>query len=644
MFEFVRTHQRLMQFILLLFIVPSFALVGISSYVGSGDVDTLAKVAGENISQQEFDNALREQMNQMRERLGAQFDEALFNTQEAKESVLNNLITQRVLKVEAGRENLSIPDSVLQQTILAFPGLTLPDGAFDYQGYKTALANQGMTPTMYESKLRQDLVAQQLTSAIQGSAFAPATVVAQISEIMGQQRHIQSLDFNAAVFVSQVKITDAMLKDYYDKHGSQFVIPESAKIEYVVLDGGAIAAQMTVSDDDIKSYYDQNIKNFSTDEQRRASHILIKVDKDASAAEKAAAKEKAEEVLALVRKDPANFAQLAKLYSQDEGSAPNGGDLEFFGKGMMVKPFEEAAFKLKKGEISDLVKSDFGYHIIDLTDIKPATVKPLDQVKNQISDEIKKQKASKQFSEMAETFTNTVYEQSGSLKPVADKLKLKIETADKLTRNPDPASQANKANPILSDPKFLKALFTDDVIKNKHNTESLEVAPNTLVSGRIVEYAPASKRPFDEVKDVVTMLVKIAEADSLAQKAGEAKLASLRANENAAAGAAGFGNNKIISRIQPEGVPPAAFSLIMNADTRKLPAFVGVNLPGQGYIVYRINKIQQAAPDPVRTAELTKQVEDVLASEDLYDFVAMLKRRDKVEIVKPFSVTPTGSS
>lgn len=635
MFEFVRTHQRLMQFILLLFIVPSFALVGISSYVGGGDVDTLAKVAGETISQQEFDNAMRDQMSRMRERLGAQFDEALFNTPEAKESVLDNLITQRVLKVEARRENLSIPDSVLQQTILAFPGLTLPDGAFDYQGYKAALANQGLTPTMYESNLRQDLAVQQLTSAIQGSAFAPATVVAQISDIMGQQRDIQSLDFNAADYVSQIKITDAMLKDYYDKHGSQFVIPESAKIDYVVLDGAQIAAQMTVSDDDIKSYYDQNIKNFSTDEERRASHILIKVDKDASAANQAAAKAKAEEVLALVRKDPANFAQLAKQYSQDEGSAQNGGDLGFFSKDMMVKPVEEAAFKLKKGEISDLVKSAFGYHIIDLTDIKPAIVKPLGEVKNQISEEIKKQKASKQFSEMAETFANTVYEQSNSLKPVADKLKLKIETADNLMRNANPV---NKANLILSDPKFLKALFADDAIKNKRNTESLEVAPNTLVSGRIVEYKPASKRPFDEVKDVVTMLVKVAEADSLAQKAGEAKLASLRASGNAAE-ASGFGNNKMISRSNPAaGVSPAAFSLIMNADARKLPAFIGVNLSGQGYVIYRINKIQ-AASDPARTAEYTKQVEDVLGSEDLYDFVAMLKRKDKVDIVKPFSAT-----
>lgn len=641
MFEYVRTHQRLMQFILLLFIVPSFALVGISSYVGSGDVDTIATVAGESISQQEFDNALRNQMNQMRQQLGAQFDEALFNTPQEKEAILNQLIVQRALSAEVKKEHLAVSDAVLQKTILAIPGLTLPDGAFDYEGYKTVLANQGLTPTMYESGLRQDLAVQQLTSAIQDSAFAPKTVLAQVGAIMNQQREVQTLDFNTADFVKQVNVTDAMLKTYYDQHGAEFMVPESANIEYVVLNGDAIAQQTTVSDEDIQSYYDQNLKNFSTDEERKASHILIKVGKDAPAAEQAAAKAKAEEVLALIRKNPASFAELAKQYSQDEGSAQNGGDLGFFSKGMMVKPFEDAAFKLKQGEISDLVKSDFGYHIIHLTAIKPAAVKPLAEVKEQISNDIKQQKASKQFSEMADTFTNTVYEQSDSLKPVADKLKLPVQTADNLTRAPKTTNPAtNPANPILSNPKLLKALFSDDVIKNKHNTEAVEVAPNTLVAARIVDYKPASKRPLEEVKELVTMLVKVAESEALAKKAGEAKLAALIANPSDA----GFSSNKIVSRVNPQGVPSEAFNLIMNANVSKLPTFVGVDLPGQGYTIYRINKVQEAAPDAARTANLSKQIEDVLASESLYDFIEVLKKKAKVDILKPVTTIPTSNA
>ncbi|PRC91185.1 SurA N-terminal domain-containing protein [Solimicrobium silvestre] len=633
MFEYVRTHQRLMQFILLLFIVPSFALVGISSYVRGNNEETVAKVAGENISQQEFDDALRQQMDKMRQRFGDKFDEAMFNTVEAKKSILDNLIAQRVLRAEVKNQNLSIPDQVLQQNILAIPGLTLPNGSFDNEGYKNALAAQRLTPTMYESGERERLAQQQLTTAIEGSAFVPKAVLAQVNAITSQEREIQSIDFKAADFVSQVKITDAMLKAYYDKNGAQFQIPEMAKIEYVVLSGETIAAQMTASDEEIKAYYDQNIKNYSVDEQRRASHILIKVNKGASAAEKAAAKAKAEEVLALVRKQPENFAQLAKQYSEDEGSKAQGGDLDFFAKGMMLKPFEDATYKLKENEISDLVESDFGFHIIHLTAIKPTSVKPLDQVKDQISADIKKQKAGKKFSEMAETFTNTVYEQSTSLQPVADKLKLTIATADNLTRVPN---SVNHSNPILANPKFLKALFSDDAIKNKRNTEALELGANTLVSARIVEHKPASKRPFDEVKDVITARVTLAESESLAQKAGQAKLASLIATPDAA----GFGDTKLVSRIQQGGIPGAAFDLIMKADTRKLPAFVGVELPGQAYAVYRINKIQQAAPDEGRTAEIAKQVDNVTASDEFFAYVEMLKQKGNVKIVKPFVATP----
>ncbi|MCD6026752.1 MAG: peptidylprolyl isomerase [Solimicrobium sp.] len=649
MFEYVRTHQRLMQFILLLFIVPSFALMGVSSYFGNGNNDALAIVNGEQISQQEFDKALRQQMDQMRERLSEQFDESLFNTPAAKTSVLNNLISQRVLMMEAKTQNLGIPDALLQQTISGISGLTLHDGSFDYTGYKNILANQGITPAVYENNLRQDLAVQQLVSSIQGSAFVPNTVIAQVAEMMGQEREIQSLDFNASDFVNQVNITEAKLKTYYDKNNAQFAIPETVKIEYIVLSGEAVARQMMVSDEDIKLYYDQNSKNFTVDEQRRASHILIKVNKNASDADKAAAKAKAEEILTLVRAQPGKFAQLAKQYSQDEGSATNGGDLDFFGRGMMVKPFEDAAFKLKQNETSGLVQSDFGYHIIYLTAIKPATVKLLAEVKDQIREDIKKQKASKQFSEMAEVFTNTVYEQSDSLRPAADKLKLTIETADNLTRLPDFSSQSAKADPVLANPKFLKAVFSDDVIKNKHNTESIEVAPNTLVSARLIDYKAASIRPFNEVRELITMLMKAEESAALATKAGEEKLASLsKVMETSgtiigAEKATGFSQARVISRNKPDSVSPAAFNAIMKADIRMLPAFVGVNLPRQGYTVYRINKILQATPDAAQKTDLTRQIQDLFASEDLYDFVEMRKLKGKVKIVKPFSALPINS-
>jgi peptidyl-prolyl cis-trans isomerase D len=630
MFEFIRTHQRLMQFLLLLFIFPSFAFFGLEGYTRfRGDDNAVAKVAGQSITQQEWDNAQRRQMERFRQMFGPQFDPKMFDTPEAKQEILENLIAQRVLATEAARNRLSVSDQTLQQTILSIPGLTTSEGKFDSERYKTLLAAQGMTPLMYEARLRQDLTTQQVNAAVQSSAFAPKTVAARLSDLNDQEREVQEQLFKASDFASQVKITDDMLKAYYDKNGSQFQVPEQIKAEYVVLSNQAVADQISVSDADIKSYYEQNAKRYAVEEQRRASHILIAVKKDASDADKAAAKAKAEKLLAQLRKNPGDFARLAKENSQDPGSAERGGDLDFFGKGMMVKSFEDAVYKLKQGEISDLVQSDFGYHIIQLTGVKPASVKSLDEVKGEIAAEIKKQLAAKKYTELAEMFTNTVYEQADSLKPVADKLKLKIETVSNLARQPDPNAAPTAP---FNHPKFLAALFSDEAIKNKRNTEAVEVAPNTLVAGHVVEYKPVTKRPFEEVKNIVRERVVQIEAANLAKKAGEARLAELKAK----GGAAGFSDAKSISRAKSQGINGAAAVAVMKADVTKLPAYVGVELPGQGYGVYRINKVAQpATADNARRQAEQQQIANALAQQEMHAYLEALKQKAKVKISKP---------
>ncbi len=634
MLEFVRTHRRLMQFLLLLFIFPSFAFFGLESYTRSqASGDDVAKVAGQSITQAELDEAHRQQLERLRQMFGAQFDSKMFDTPEAKKNALDNLIAQRALIAEASRSKLSASDQAVQQAILGIEGLTTPDGKFDNERYKSLLAMQGLTPRGYEASVRQDLVLQQVNAAIQNSAFAPKSVTARLANIAEQERDVQQLLFKSSDYVQQVKITDAMLKDYYDKNSTQFVIPEEAKIEYVVLNADAISAHINVTDDDIKAYYEQNKKRYSVDEQRRASHILVAVKKDASEADKAAAKAKAEKLLAQLRQTPGDFAKLAKEHSDDPGSAEKGGDLDYFSHGMMVPPFEAAAYKLKQGEISDLVQSDFGFHIIQLTDVKAGSVKPLDEVKSEIAAEIRKQQFAKKYSELAEVFTDTVYEQTDSLKPVADKLKLKIETAANLTRQPNPALAPNLP---YNNPKFLTALFSDDAIKNKRNTEAVEVAPNTLIAGRIVEHKPTSKRPFEEVKNVIRERVLEVEAAKLAKQAGEAKLAALQAKDDPS----GFGAVKTVSRAKNEAVDAAGFPAVMKADVTKLPAYAGTELP-QGYAVYRISKVgQPAAPAAERRQADQQQIANVLAQQETAAYVDVLKQKAKVKITKPVAASP----
>jgi peptidyl-prolyl cis-trans isomerase D len=630
MFEFIRTHQRLMQIVLLLLMLP-FLFFGLESYSRFREHENVvAKVDGQSITQQEWDAAQRQQMERFRQMFGSQFDPKLFDTPEAKRAVLDNLIAQRVIAAEAVRNHLSIPDQLLQQTILAIPGLTTADGKFDVERYKSLLAAQGMTPQMYDANLRHDLSVQQVSGAIESTAFAPKTIAERLSDLNDQEREIQEIRFKPADYASQVKITDEMLKAYYDKNIMQFEVPEQVTAQYVVLDLKAVESQISVTDADVKSYYDQNLKHYTEEEQRRARHILIKVDKDASDAERAAAKAKADKLLAEVRKNPSDFARLAKENSQDPGSAQQGGDLGFFDKDMMVKPFAEAAYKLKEGEISDVIRTDFGYHIIQLTGIKPASVKPLDAVKGEIAAEIKKQLAAKKYSDMAEQFSNTVYEQSDSLKPVADKLKLKIETASDLTRTPNPAIAQTAP---FNQPKFLKALFSDDAIKNKHNTDAIEVAPNTLIAGHVLEYKPVTKRPFDDVKAIVRERVTQIEAAALAQKAGEAKLAAAKA---AGADASGFGSAQTVSRSKPQDLSSAAFPAVMKADASKLPAYVGVDLNQQGYAVFRINKVMQPpVKDVARRKAEQQQIANTLAQEEMYAYLEALKKKAKVEILVP---------
>ena len=628
MFEFIRTHQRLMQFLLLLIILPSFAFVGLESYTSMGDSsNTVAKVDGQALTQPEWDAAQREQMARFRQMFGEQFDAKMFDTPEAKQEVLNNLIAQRVLAAEAKRNKLSVSDQTLQQTIINMGGLTMADGKFDVERYKTLLAAQGKTPTMFEAELRQGLIAQQVNAAIQSTAFAPDSLAKRLSELGEQEREVQQLAFRASDYVSQVKVTDDMLKSFYEK-SKQFDVPEQVKAEYVVLTADALATQINVSDADIKSYYEQNTKQYGTEEQRRASHILIGVNKDASVADKAAAKEKADKLLASLRKSPQDFAKLAKENSIDTGSAERGGDLGFFGKGAMVKPFEDAAYKMKQDELSDLVQSDYGFHIIKVTAIKPAAVKPLEQVKTEIASDIRKQLVGKKYTETADVFNNTVYEQADSLKAVADKLKLKIETIGNLSRQVNPAIAPGAP---YNNQKFLTALFSNEPLKNKRNTEAVEVAPNTLIAGRVIEYKPATKRPFDEVKALVQERVIQTEAHALAKKAGEAKLAALKEKDDAT----GFSATQVVSRAKSQGLNPAVFLSVMKADTSKLPSYAGLEAP-QGYAVLRVLRVAQPTNvDSAKRQAEHQQIAAALAQQETFAYIEALKKKAKVEITKP---------
>lgn len=632
MFEFIRTHQKLMQVLLALLIVPSFVLVGVGGYKSFGDeANTIANIDGHPLTRQEWEQAQRTQIDNYRQRMGAQFDQKLFDTPEFRQSVLDQLIAERSVGAEVARSHLTVTDGKLQKIIVDqikdIPGIIKADGTIDIEIYRKILAQgQGLTPEGFQQRLRRDMTLQQVTGSVALSGFVPRAVAKQLSDFSAQEREVQELALPAQQFLAQVKVTDEMVKAFYDKNAKMFETPESAKIEYVVFNAAAVMEQVSVTDADIAAYYEGTKARYTAPEQRRASHILVGVKVGGAAADKAAAKAKAEAILADVRKAPADFAKIAKAKSDDPTSADKGGDLDVLEKGAMPKALEDAVFKLKQGEVAGPIETEFGYHIVTVTSLKAAAVKPLEEVKVEIAEELKKQKAAKKYSEMAEAFTNTVYEQADSLKPVADKLKLKIETAENVGRAPSPAAGTAPYN----NAKFLTALYGNETLKNKRNTEAVEVAPSTMVAGRVLEYKAAAKRPLAEVDAAIRQRVTAEEAVKLAKKEGEAKLATAKAS----GGAEGFSPAKLVSRANAYGMNQLALADVMKADTSKLPAYVGVELPGMGYAVYRISKVQQPEKidDAQRKAE-QEQISSMVAQQELFMYVDALKHKAKVKIV-----------
>ena len=359
-------------------------------------------------------------------------------------------------------------------------------------------------------------------------------------------------------------------------------------------------------------------------EERRASHILINAPKEMAPADRAKAKEKATALLLQVRKSPDTFADMARKNSQDTGSAPAGGDLDFFGRGAMVKPFEDAAFAMKKGDISDLVESDFGFHIIKLTDIKSPKQKSFEELKPTIEADLRTQQAQRKFAELADAFTNAVYEQSDSFKAIADKLKLEIKTASNVQRQPTADTKAALANP-----KLLTALFNPDSVEKKRNTEAVEIGPNQLVSARITQYAPARTLPLAEVRNEVRDRLVSSRSAELARKDGAAKLEDWKAHSDAAK----MGSAMVLSRDQAASVAPAIVDKVMHADVTGLPVWVGVDLGNQGYAVVRINKVlDRTAPDEAQAKQERMQYAQWLSNAESQAYFQMLKTRFKAQV------------
>ena len=627
MFDFIEKQKRLIQ-ILLGLIMVTFMTWGIQSYTLGGRGDSVATVDGLKITQREFSEALQQRQDRLRAMFGGRVDPAVFDTPEMRHALLNEMIDSRLMALEAANHRLTVTDATLREAILAIPAFR-EKGRFSQDAYRAVLRSKSLTPEVFESNFRYDLQLRQLAEAVSGAAIPSRTVAQRLVRLMSEQREVSQALVPVAPFLPKVKLDPGQAKAYYSAHPDEFTTPERVRVQYVVLSADELAKDVTVTEAEVKAAYEADYAahpdRYKADEQRRASHILIQVPKDAKPAVREAALKKAEKILAEVRKSPERFAELAKKDSQDPGSAEQGGDLGYFDRGMMDKTFANAVFSLKKvGDISGVVKTPFGYHIIKLTGIQPGHVRTLDDVRKQLTAEIKKKKADREYAGAAENFSNMVFEQSDTLEPVANKYKLKLQTSGWITRSP------GSAPPPLNNPKLVKSLFSDDSLEHKRNTEAVEVAPQTLVSARVLEHQPQTLRKFADVKDQIENKLRHAEALKLAAQEGKADLNKLRQGANLGLK---WDAPKLVSRRDPKDLSGEALRAVVGADVSKLPAYVGADKDGAGYAIYRINKVVEPAKQTEAQQKSDLQrLESADGTADNISFLASLRKQADIKI------------
>lgn len=623
MLELIRNHSKgwLAKIILAAITIP-FALFGIDQYLSNaGGNVAVAKVGKEEISLQEYSNTVESVRNRMQAQ-GEKFDPAVLESPLFKKSILDGLIMRRLVNAETARSNFAISDEQLNKHILSMAEFQ-ENGQFSQDIYQSTLEQNGLTANKLESSIRNDLIVAQARDDLARFAFSPASIAEETVKFQYQNRDVSTAEIKASAFLSEVNVTPEQVKDYYELHKDKFRIPEKVKMEFVLLSAANLINEVKVSDEEVKAFYDQNQDKFQGDEQREASHILFGFGVNATEEDKQAAKNKAAEIEAQLKANPNRFEELAAKFSQDPGSAAKGGSLGSFGRGAMVKPFEDAVFAMKVGEISEIVESEFGYHIIRLDGVTGSS-SSFDSLKPQIKADLIFQKAQIKYAEHTEEFSNIVYEQSGSLDPVAKKFNLTVQTTDWLSRE-------EGAKYFKNSQKLMDMVFSDEVLKDKRNTEAVEVSPNNLIAARVVEYKAEAPKTFDEVKSGIEAVLKLEQSIKLAEEKGKAVLANLNAGKEDAS--LDWITEVTVNRKDAQGLTEAVMDKVFKINVAKLPAYDGFADANRAYVLVKVSKVSNALEED---AEMKKRVqaeyEAALAQEYVSAYGQSLKAKTEIEI------------
>lgn len=502
-------------------IILSFALAGVGSYLNGPARTAPATVNGNDISAPALENAYRNERARMESQMGEAFNQLAANPDYMKQfrrGVLDRLIDQALIDDKARSLGLRVSDEQIKQAIVAMPEFA-ENGKFSNDRYLQLIRRAGMTPEMFRDSLRQDMVRQQLMGAVLGSEFALKGEAEQLDRLYNQTRDLRLIRLAASAYVDGIEVSDAEVEQFYKANSARFMNDETVKVDYLLLDAANLGKNIKVTEQDAQDYYDQHQDLFQRPERRQVAHILIPFGKDEKAAE-----QKAEAVLAKAKAGD-DFAALAKADSSDTFSAKKGGELDWFEKGVMDPAFEKAAFALAKaGDLSAVVKSPFGFHIIKLLAVEPAKTKPFVDVMSDTIARLQSEKAKEQFFAEQQKMADSSFENPDSLDLTAEAMGLQVQSTGYF-------SQADAPAP-LNDPKVLSVAFSEQLRDDNTNSDVIELADGMALVLHIMGHQPKAAKPLAEVKEQVITAIKHDKASEVARGKAQGLLDKLKAGEN----------------------------------------------------------------------------------------------------------------
>lgn len=603
---------------------------GIQQYFSPQAATYVAKVNGHEITLDQFRDRFNDYRAQIQRMMGAQFDAQSFDTPERKREFLDKLINEQLLLQANEQLGAVVPVSAIQKEIAGYPAFQV-DGKFSSDQYRLLLAAQRKSPLEFEQDVSHDIALRQLTGQISQSSLVTEADVDTYLRLRDQTRDFRFVKLPKPTDVAAV--TDADIDAFYKTHGNDFMTPEEVSLDYVELDASKLPVATTVDDATLKQQYEDQKSRFVTAEQREASHILIKVDNNADAAAQKAALAKAEDIEKQLKAGK-DFATLAKADSDDVGSKAQGGDLGWLEKGVTDPAFENALFALKKGDVSAPVKSEDGYHIIWLRDLRPEHVRSFDEVKSELSKRYLDEQRDHEYSDVSGKLTDAIYQDPTSLNTAAKALGLSVQKTALFSRT--------GGSGIAANPAVLKAAFSTSVLAEGNTSDPIELGPNHIVVVRVDQHVKPEPKPLASVREQIRATLTQQQIAKAAKERADTLFARLQKGETLDAVADGLKlapiEEKGIGRNAANLEKPlidAVFKLAHPAPGKTLPGMVALN--GDVYALFELDAVK--AGDPSKLAAPTReaarnQLRQGLGYEAVRGFVDSLRKAATIEIAE----------